>query len=128
MALRDLSTGLTRSFTACSRYIDVDHPITVVPAQSVIEPRNCRIHGVPECAETFYSGTDLVSMTWRQMLGLRRYWRRMAADVTTDADRIVAVLELVKRAEIEGWADVLRESGDDIPQAIRRILRPEETK
>ncbi len=42
-----------------------------------------------------------------------------------DADiRIQQVLNLVDRADREGWEAVLRESGDDIPQAIRRILKP----
>ncbi len=41
-----------------------------------------------------------------------------------DADiRIQQVLALVDRADREGWEAVLRESGDDIPQAIRRILK-----
>lgn len=39
--------------------------------------------------------------------------------------RIQQVLNLVDRADRHGWDVVLRESGDDIPQAIRRILRPE---
>ncbi len=42
-----------------------------------------------------------------------------------DADiRIQQVLNLLDRSEVEGWEAVLRESGDDIPTTIRRILKP----
>jgi hypothetical protein len=47
------------------------------------------------------------------------------ATLLGEADiRIQTVLNLVDRADREGWPEVLRESGDDIPQAIRRILNP----
>lgn len=52
---------------------------------------------------------------------------RLTAVTAAQAEQIRAVLDLLDRSEREGWDAVLRESGDDIPQAIRRILRPEET-
>jgi hypothetical protein len=45
-------------------------------------------------------------------------------DAAKEADRVKAVLDLVDRADALGWDEVLRQSGDDIPQAIRRILQP----
>ncbi len=39
-------------------------------------------------------------------------------------ERILAAVDLCDRADREGWESVLRESGDDIPTAIRRILKP----
>ncbi len=49
---------------------------------------------------------------------------RLADLAHAQTGRMQAVLALVDRADREGWEAVLRESGDDIPQAIRRILKP----
>ncbi len=49
---------------------------------------------------------------------------RLADLAHAQTGRMQAVLDLVDRADREGWEAVLRESGDDIPQAIRRILKP----
>ncbi len=48
---------------------------------------------------------------------------RLSEIAVRQGERIQAVLNLVDRADREGWEDVLRESGDDIPQAIRRIFK-----
>lgn len=44
-------------------------------------------------------------------------------DAAKEADRVKAVLDLVDKAEALGWNEVLT-NGDDIPQAIRRALKP----
>lgn len=43
-------------------------------------------------------------------------------DAAKEQDRIKAVLDLVDQGDALGWDEVLRPSGDDIPQAIRRLL------
>ncbi len=48
---------------------------------------------------------------------------RLTAAVDRQATQIRDVLDLVERADRDGWAEVLRESGDDVPTAIRRILK-----
>ncbi len=75
MALVDRLTGRTRSFRACSRYVAADQPVTVARVDKV-GPNVCPVHGGTDCVETFYSASDLASMTWWQRLGLRRRWRR----------------------------------------------------
>jgi hypothetical protein len=49
---------------------------------------------------------------------------RLTAVVGKQDAQIRAVLDLVDRADRDGWEAVLHESGHDIPQAIRRILKP----
>ncbi len=49
---------------------------------------------------------------------------RLTALANTRGGRILAAIDLVDRADREGWPEVLRASGDDIGQAIRRILKP----
>ncbi len=80
MALVNTATGRTVSFRACSRYIAVDRPVTVAVAPKG-GPYVCPVHDSVDCVETFYSASDLASMSWWRLLKLSRFWavRRVAA-------------------------------------------------
>ncbi len=73
MALVDLATGRTQSFRACSRYVAIDQPVTIARAQKG-GPYVCPVHHVEACVETFYSASDLASMSWWRLLKLSRFW------------------------------------------------------
>jgi hypothetical protein len=73
MALVDVATGRTRQFRACAVNQGPRQSVTLIDQKTNCY---CPTHNSGQCVETFYSQSDLASMSW---LDLWRSWRMWKA-------------------------------------------------
>jgi hypothetical protein len=72
MALVDLVTRRTRAFRACAINRGPRQSVTLIDQHANCW---CPTHRSGQCVETFHSVSDLASMSWWDLLRMRRRWR-----------------------------------------------------